>query len=136
MMRSLSWTIPYKFEVDERLPIFRFHSGDAEFGFYMFSIGWWVETLLMIFAMVLVASFTGFITYKFIVQKQGTSLAYLIGYGVILPFWLSVPYYGVELLDIRNKFMKFCFGAIVPTLGIFHTTEGMEYHSTNKVLHR
>ena len=116
--------MPYKFEVDERSPIFSFHVGDAEYGVYMFSIVWWVETLLMIIAMGLLAAFTGAITYKFIIQKQGTSLAYLLGYGVILPCWLYVPYYGIELFDIRNKFMKFCFGAIIPTLGVFHTTEG------------
>ena len=124
MIGSLSWTMPYKFEVDERSPIFSFHVGDAEYGVYMFSIVWWVETLLMIIAMGLLAAFTGAIAYKFIIQKQGTSLAYLLGYGVILPFWLHVPHYGIELFDIRNKFMKFCFGAIIPTLGVFHTTEG------------
>ena len=120
--------LPYKLDTDDREPIFSFMVADAEYGVYMFSIVWWVETLAIFGVMSALAALTGAITYRYIVQKPGTPLSYLLGYGAIMPFWLIIPYYGVEIFDIRNKFMKFCFGAIAPTLGIFHTTEGKTGH--------
>lgn len=116
--------LPYKLDTDDREAIFSFHLVDAEYGVYMFSVVWWVETLAIFGTMSVLAALTAAITYLYIVKRQGTPLSYLLGYGVMMPFWLIVPYYGVELFDIRNKFMKFSFGAVAPTLGIFHTTEG------------
>jgi hypothetical protein len=116
--------LPYKLDTDEREAILSFIVADTEYGFYMFSIIWWVETLAIFAAMSAMGALTGAITYVYIIKKPGTPLSYLLGYGVLIPFWMIVPYFGVELFDIRNKFMKFCFGAIAPTLGIFHTTEG------------
>ena len=116
--------LPYKLEEDDRMPMFSFHIGNVEYGFFMFSVIWWIEILLIVISMSALAALTGAITYSFIIRRQGAYHSYLLGFGVLIPFWILAPFYGVELFDIRNKFMKFCFGAIVPTLGIFRTSEG------------
>lgn len=124
MRDVLSWVIPFKLETDDRVPLVSMIIGGTPYGFYMPSIIFWIETLVAVSFMGLVGAMVGAITYKFIIQRQGTVTSYLLGFGVIIPFWVTFPYYGFQLFDLRNKFMKFCFGAIVPTLGIFHTTEG------------
>ena len=72
----------------------------------------------------LVAAALSVVTYKFIIQRQGTVTSYLVGYGFLVPLWLLVPYYQVELFDCRNTFMRFCFAVIVPIINVFHITEG------------
>lgn len=121
----LSWVIPYKYEQDDRVPIFSFNVAGDEYGFYMLSVIYWIELLTIIAIMCLVSTVIGVVTFKLIVQRQGTPLAYLVGFGVIIPFWVTTPYYGLEIFDVRNKFMKFCCGGILPTLGIFRTVAGM-----------
>lgn len=72
----------------------------------------------------IVGGLISLVSYKYIVQKQGSNLAFLMGYGVIIPLWVSLPYFLVEILDLRNKVMKFAVCAVIPTLGIFKSTEG------------
>ena len=64
------------------------------------------------------------ISYKFIVKNQESWTRYVVGYGLLVPFWIISPMVQIQLLGIENKLMKFCVGGICPTLGIFHTTEG------------
>jgi hypothetical protein len=121
----LSWAIPFKLEVDDRVAVASMVIGGVPYGVYMPSTIFWIEALTAVAFMGMLGALVGAVMYKFIIQKQGTLGSYLIGFGIIIPFWITFPYYGVEMFDFRNKFMKFCFGAIMPTLGIFHTTEGM-----------
>ena len=122
--------IPFKLAEDDRVPLFIISSMEAsgsgrEYGVYNLSIVLWIETLMAVSLMGGLAAMVSILTYKFVIQQQGKPISYLVGFGLILPFWIICPYYAVAQLDIRNKFMKFCFAAIVPTLGLFHTTEAM-----------
>ena len=64
------------------------------------------------------------ITYNYIVQKQGSSSSYMIGFGILIPLWSTFPFQLIKILDIRNKIIKFGVAAVIPVLGIFKTTEG------------
>jgi hypothetical protein len=56
-------------------------------------------------------------------KKEDTSVAYLVGYGLIIPFWVIVPMYAIQTFQITNKVFRFIMGA-VPSLAMFRTMEG------------
>lgn len=64
------------------------------------------------------------LVYKTIVRKQGTTLAYLMGFGLVIPFWVFFPSMVVDWMGVRNKLYRFCMAAVTPTLCVFRTTEG------------
>ena len=72
------------------------------------------------------AAITSLPIYEIVIKRkrQDTIVAYLLGYGLILPFWIACPVYMIRLFDIRNFIFKFMVGVIVPTLSIFRSTEG------------
>jgi len=126
-MNLSQWLLPFKLDLDDRQPIavLSVPYDDREFALYAPSIIFWVETLGAIAMIGIVGGLISLVSYKYIVQKQGSNLAFLMGYGVIIPLWVSLPYFLVEILDLRNKVMKFAVCAVIPTLGIFKSTEAM-----------
>jgi Membrane bound O-acyl transferase family len=71
---------------------------------------------------VLVAALTSVLVYKLIVQRQGTTLAYLLCYGLVIPFLFAGPFVAFSLFQIRNQFFRFAISAIVPVTCLFKTT--------------
>lgn len=70
------------------------------------------------------AIFSQLVFYQVLPNKK-TTTAYLIGYGLIIPFWLWFPSTVIAFLDIRNKVFRFCVAAVTPSLCVFRTTEAM-----------
>jgi hypothetical protein len=72
------------------------------------------------------AALIGFLIYTTIVKpkRYNTTFAYLLGYGVILPFLIVCPASIIRFFDVRNLIFKFCIGVITPTMSIFRATEG------------
>jgi hypothetical protein len=66
--------------------------------------------------------------YHFIVLKRGTTVSYLIGYGLIIPLALHLPYTFMEALDLQNKVLKMSFFPL-PTVVVFRAVEAM--HDTS-----
>lgn len=64
------------------------------------------------------------LVYKTIVRRQGSTLAYLVGFGLVIPFWVFFPSMVVDRMGVRNKLYRFCMAAVTPTLCVFRTTEG------------
>lgn len=64
------------------------------------------------------------LVYKTIVRRQGSTLAYLVGFGLVIPFWVFFPSMVVDWMGVRNKLYRFCMAAVTPTLCVFRTTEG------------
>jgi hypothetical protein len=64
------------------------------------------------------------IIYKFIIGQRGTVQAYLLGWGVIIPFVLAFPYWLLETFDMRNKIIKLATSTIFTTVG-FRCIEAM-----------
>jgi hypothetical protein len=69
---------------------------------------------------------TGLVIYKAIIEpkRYDTPFSRLLGFGVLLPFWIVFPTILFQFLGIRNFLFKFVIGVITPTLSIFRTTEG------------
>jgi hypothetical protein len=73
-------------------------------------------------AMVAVAF--SFLVYNFIVRQPRSNTAFIMGFGLIIPFWCFFPSMVIDSLGIRNKLYRFCMAAVTPTLCVFRTTEG------------
>lgn len=80
----------------------------------------------------LFAGLVSILTYKSIIQRQGSIESYMMGYGVLMPFFIILPYYQVALFDCQNLFMKFCFAVIVPVINLFHIPEGALQQNTEQ----
>lgn len=68
-------------------------------------------------------SLMGVLIYFHIVRKRHTPMAFIVAFGIVVPLSLLVPYYLVQLLDIRNSAMIFSLLATGP-LTPFHCFEG------------
>jgi hypothetical protein len=76
-------------------------------------------------ATVVVAAAMACLIFEVVIKpkKQGTNVAYLVGYGLIIPFWAIVPMYAIQTFQITNKVFRFIMGT-VPSLAMFRTLEG------------
>lgn len=70
----------------------------------------------------IVRVFLACIVYKLIIQRRGTLVAYLVGYGFVLPFVMVLPFYVIPLLGIRNV----CFMIAISSTPIFVTFNCLE----------
>jgi hypothetical protein len=72
--------------------------------------------------------------YRFIVQQRGTTMAFLLGYGVVLPLAvLYIPFELLEHLDIQNRAIKMGAGTCAIVVG-FRVVEAMHGTSPTKVV--
>jgi hypothetical protein len=73
------------------------------------------------------AAVTAAITYHYIVgpKQYDTTRAYILVYGMLLPFWLAWPFLVNPLLDCRNLTFKFIVGGVVPTVVEFRLLEAI-----------
>jgi hypothetical protein len=69
-------------------------------------------------------AFYAAIIHKFIIQRRGTTAAYLIGYGVVIPTVLQIPYTVLDLFDLQNKTLKMSM-VTLPTIVFFRVFEAM-----------
>ena len=63
------------------------------------------------------------VVYKLIIQKQGSLVSYFACYSLI-PLMFVAPYWGFQLLGIRNQIFRFSLGTIMPVTCLFKTTAG------------
>ena len=130
--------IPHLAESDYREPLLTFalpevlatHLGanpTTVYGFFVPSDIFWIEVLSFVCLTTVAAAFTASIVYHFIVdpKKSDTSTAFVLGYGVLLPFWLGWPFLIYPLLDVRNLLLKFIVGGVIPTLVEFRLSEAI-----------
>lgn len=116
-----------KHEVDTRSPLFSFPLpdvlGGGTFGFLFPSISFWLQMLALMGVHIIVSIGIAAVVYKFIIQRRGSTTAYLCGYGFVIPFALWVPFYVIQCFDLRNQGlrMNLCF---TPLLVVFRCLEG------------
>jgi len=70
----------------------------------------------------LLAALLSILVYKFVVQKQGTTLSYLFTYGLVFPTVFLGPFALCKVLSVRNQAFRFSLGAIHPVTCLFKTT--------------
>jgi len=121
------WTqnFPHAFMTDYRTPLFTFEFNGKELGFYSISFMYWTEMLVIMLFEAMVAVAFSVLVYRMIVKKQGTAVAYLVGFGLVIPFWVFFPSMVVDWMGVRNKLYRFCMAAVTPSLCVFRTTEAM-----------
>ena len=57
-------------------------------------------------------------------KKHDTHIAYLLGYGVVMPFLIFSPMYFIQSFGITNTVFRFIM-ATMPVLAFFRTLEGI-----------
>lgn len=98
-----------------------------EVGFLFLSLSYWIELLVLLVATLSVAAGVGFLLYKTIMEpkQERTLQAYLVGWGLIVPFWISWPVWLLSVLDVRNALFRFLVGSMAPIICCFRTTEAI-----------
>ena len=81
------------------------------------------------------AAVTGYILFQFVVRNQPKKRARktkvtptpsqnILVYGLLIPFWATIPYCSVQGLRIRHMIFRFVLGVMSPILSLLRTTEG------------
>jgi hypothetical protein len=118
----LGWMVPFKLDTDDREPVLVI--AVASFGVYAPSIAFWLQVLLLVAMQSLISAILSIWTYIMIIQKPKSFSRFLIGYGILIPLWLFLPRFQLQVFGITNMVINFCLSGIIPTLNIFHTMEG------------
>ena len=121
----LAWLVPFPFDTDDREPVFVFRMFGDTFGLYLPSVIFWMQVLGVVFLQAILRAILSIWTYQYVIKNK-SSTHYLVGFGIIIPFWIVLPSFELQVLDIQNKLINFCLAAIIPTMAIFQTTEGMK----------
>ena len=137
-----SWFLD-KAIVDDRKPIFTFslggHAGggkdsygDAEtisqFGLFLPKTSPWVQLMVFVLIQSVVQQLFAVVIYFGIVRKRGTLQSYLLGWGIIIPTSVYIPFFFLDYLDIRNKVLSLSASTIMTVVG-FRCVEAM-YNTT------
>lgn len=48
----------------------------------------------------------GAVIYALIVKMRGTLFSFFVGYGVVIPTAICIPFYLLDFLQVRNKAIK------------------------------
>jgi len=121
--------LPHLLETEIRNPVLEFSLPyfEGTYGFYWVSSLFWVELLLFLLVEVSAAIGCGWAIYSYVIEPKntGTTFAYLFGYGLICPLWIVGSESLIHLFGVRNIFMRFVVGCMVPTKCIFTTSEAI-----------
>lgn len=114
-----------KLDEDTREPIITFGTASGqEYGLLAPSLSFWLQMAALLVVQSILCNALAAVVYYGIIQRRGTSTAYLIGYGFVIPFVVAMPFYLIQELDLRNA----CFMVAVastPVLLTFRCLEAM-----------
>ena len=132
-MKQQQWRIqtweelPHAWNGDSREPIIIIGDDDGNrYGLYFPSLLQNMEIAFILGITAAIAVAVAAMLYILIVSKgkHDTTLAYLLGYGIFLPFWVLTPMYLIVTLGITNTVFRLVIGTI-PTVTFFRTLEVM-----------
>ena len=91
------------FNIDGREPIVTFGIPfiDGEFSLFAPNVGPWKQLLFFNFLQSLIQMLFACFIYELIVKRRGTIGSYMIGWGFVIPTSLYLPFYLLDVLDIR-----------------------------------
>jgi hypothetical protein len=64
------------------------------------------------------------VIYKFLLPHRGTTSAYLLGWGFLIPLACWLPFWFIEAADLSNRFVKLPSGSVM-TCVVFRCIEAM-----------
>jgi hypothetical protein len=121
-----SFLSDYSFEVDDRQPQFVVmlpYIGNVSFT--NISLVFWVQAFLLLSFQSVINIGVAVVVYTTIVKQQRTIQAYLIGYGIVCPLLLYLPFYLIQMLELKNVAFMLCLTGAVPNLLLLRVVEAM-----------
>jgi hypothetical protein len=115
-----------KLDKDTSTPFYTFSVPgiDGSFGILGSPLPFWVQLATFLLTQSAVRVLLACIVYKYIIQKRGTTTAFLVGYGFVLPLVVILPFVLIPLLDIRNMVLQISI-ASTPIFVFFNCLEAM-----------
>ena len=91
------------FDVDDREPIATFGIPNINGDFSLFApkIGPWLQLVLFDLIQVTIQISFALFIYEAIVKRRGSIASYMIGWGFVIPASLYLPFYLMDILDLR-----------------------------------
>eukprot|EP00527_Entomoneis_sp_CCMP2396_P009187 CAMPEP_0198137908 /NCGR_PEP_ID=MMETSP1443-20131203/1339_1 /TAXON_ID=186043 /ORGANISM="Entomoneis sp., Strain CCMP2396" /LENGTH=423 /DNA_ID=CAMNT_0043799481 /DNA_START=229 /DNA_END=1500 /DNA_ORIENTATION=- len=125
-----------KLDINDSEPLHTFSIPGLEgqtYALYAPNGGLWNQLIVALLIQLFFQIVFAVLIYKLIVQKRGSSSSFitspfLLGYGVIMPVALYIPFEIMEFLLARNRSVKMGF-ALLPTIVCFRCIEAM--HGTS-----
>jgi hypothetical protein len=92
-----------KFDVDEREPqLFFTVPNVGTFGLTSFDPNFYTLSFALLMLQSVINILAAIVIYTFIVKQSGSTSSYLIGYGIVCPLLVYLPFRIIEALDLRN----------------------------------
>jgi hypothetical protein len=103
MMDFLKGVFEENYNVDDREPLASFQIPNVEGDFSLFapSLGPWKQQLIFSFLQSIIQIVFACFIYEAIVKRRGTIGSYIIGWGFVIPISIYLPFYLLEVLDLR-----------------------------------
>jgi len=107
------------FILDDREPSVTFQIPTFDGDFYVLApkLGAWKQLLFFNFLQTVIQIVCACFIYEGIVKRRGTIGSYIIGWGFVIPASLYLPFYLINVLDLRNKLL--CLGSSTASSVIF-----------------
>ena len=93
----------------------------------------WNQLTVLFLLQIPIQCMFAMVIYIFIIKRKGTTNAYLLGWGVIIPLACFIPYMLLDFLDVRNKAIKLA-ACNIPSIVVFRTIEAMMDTAPTKVV--
>lgn len=119
-----------KLERDDRQAVFTFSIPAGQngepllLGLLAPSLSFWFQLTVLLLIQSVVCVILACFIYRFIIQQRNTVLSFLVGYGIVLPSVLAMPWVVTDLLDLQNMSLIMSV-ASTPTLVFFRCLEAM-----------
>ncbi|CAB9509381.1 Probable long-chain-alcohol O-fatty-acyltransferase [Seminavis robusta] len=113
---------PHMWTRDLREPALTFELFGQEWGFYFMNVMAWCELLAFTAVQSITVALLSVFVYKVVVQKQGTWFSMISCFAIAIPLLYLIPFGMFFVFNIRNQFMRFCIGAIMPVTCLFKTS--------------
>jgi len=98
--------------------------GLSSYGVSAMSLLFWIQLLTIVLLESILNVAVALTIYKFVIQRRETLSSFLVGYGVVLPILLYVPFALCNSLDLRNATIIMS-AAAGPQLLVFRCLEAM-----------
>ena len=108
MMEFLKKFFEENYIVDDREPLVTFHipNTDGTFSLLAPKLEPWKQLLFFNFLQSIIQVVFAFFIYEGIVKRRGTIGSFILGLGIIIPASLYLPFYLLNVLDLRYVFRK------------------------------
>ena len=104
-------------------------NNNLSLAFYGFNPLFWLVSFLLISFQSVVNCMFAFVVYYGIIipqqKHQAVLSTYLLGYGVVIPLLLILPFWLIEWFDLHNNALILCVGGSNPAMLVFRCLEAM-----------